>query len=220
MAKEILIYDFIGEDFFGEGVTAKKIKAELDAIPSHEEITVRINSGGGDVFDGFAIYNLLLDRGVNVIVDGLAASAASVIAMAGKTITMAENALMMIHDPWTMAIGNSDEMLKTAELLEKIKGSILKNYVSKTGIDAELLSEAMSKETWYSSDEAVEFGFADEVFAGVDIAMNAAAPWIKNSPMPSQENVQNEVQDEVHEDEQDVPSFRIAARAKMKILGK
>lgn len=215
---EILIYDFIGEDFFGEGVTAKKIKAELDAIPVGEEITVRINSGGGDVFDGFAIYNLLSGRDVDVVVDGLAASAASVIAMAGKTITMAENALMMIHDPWTFAIGNSDEMMRTAELLEKIKGSILNNYISKTGLDRDLLSDAMSAETWYSADEAIASGFADSTVEEKRVAMNTKFPWIKNCPMGECEEPEAHSETAQAQPEQFAPEYRIAARARLKDL--
>jgi len=203
---EILIYDFIGADFFGEGVTAKSVKKQLDDIQPGEEITVRVNSPGGDVFDGFAIYNLLkmADNTIHVVVDGLAASAASIIAISGDTVSMAGNALMMIHNPWTFAIGDSSDMLKTAETLEKIKGSILNNYVAKSGMDRDELSAAMDAETWYSAAEAVAAGLADEEIDEDAVIENIAAPWIRNAP-----------QREMAPARQD-PAFRIAARARIK----
>ncbi|MCK5219101.1 Clp protease ClpP, partial [bacterium] len=117
---EILIYDQIGEDWFGDGVQAKKFAEELRDLGDIETIELRINSPGGSVWDGNAIYNTL--RGhkatVNVTIDGLAASIASVIAMSGDTITMPENALMMIHNPATIAFGEAEEMRKAANMLD------------------------------------------------------------------------------------------------------
>lgn len=179
---EILIYDDIGEGFFGGGVTALSVKSQLDKLSG--DIKVRINSPGGDVFDGFAIHNLLKDYDgqVDVVVDGLAASAASVIAMAGDTITMADNALMMIHDPWTIALGSSEDMSKTAELLDKIKGSIITTYQSQTSLDEDEISGMMRDETWFNTEEAIEKGFATAKAEAKQSPMNLEKRWIKNAP--------------------------------------
>lgn len=204
---EILIYDAIGQDWFGEGVTAKSIKRQLDEYSAETDITVRINSPGGDVFDGFAIFNLLRQHKatINVVIDGLAASAASVIAMAGDTVEMAENALLMIHNPYTFAVGDASEMLKTAEMLETVKDSIITSYQVRVALSDEELSNAMDDETWYSYDEALENGFVDassEAGAPVD---NVTVPWIKNAPKTLEQQPQ-----------QSLPEFRIAARARLK----
>jgi ATP-dependent Clp protease protease subunit len=197
---EILIYEDIGQDWFGDGVTALSIKDQLDKISG--DVTVRINSPGGDVFDGFAIYNLLAahDGQINVVVDGLAASAASTIAMAGDTITMSDNALMMIHDPWSFAVGNAADMTKTAELLDKIKGSIVKTYQSHSGLDESEISELMTAETWLSADEAIEKGLATEKTESTVSISNIDKRWIKNAPPP----------DKIKDDEQTQTMWRVA----------
>ncbi|MDH3772192.1 MAG: Clp protease ClpP, partial [Nitrospirota bacterium] len=139
--KELLIYSDIGEGFFEEGITTAFVKGELDSAGG-EDITVRINSAGGDVFEGLGIYNVLdqYPGNVSVFVDGLAASAASVIAMAGAEIYMAENALMMIHDPYTMAVGSAQDMRETADLLDKVKGSIVTTYLGRSSESEESIS--------------------------------------------------------------------------------
>ncbi len=183
---EILIYDDIGESWFSEGVTAKGVKSQLDDM--NGDITVRINSGGGDVFEGFAIYELLkdYDGDVTVKVDGLAASAASVIAMAGNNVFMGETALLMIHDPYTFAIGNSAELTKTAELLDIIKGSIITAYKNRIDSSHEQISSWMKDETWFTAQDAISNGFADEKEEIEEQAMNFVKPWIQNAPKKSE----------------------------------
>lgn len=184
---EILIYSDIGDDYFGESVSAISVKAQLDRMPAGD-LSIRINSPGGSVFDGFAIYNLIKQyKGdVTVYVDGLAASAASVVAMAGDKIVMADNALMMIHDPWAMSMGTAEEMRQTAGLLDKIKDSIVGTYASKTGMDAEKIAQMMADETWMNATEAQSMGFATESIDGGQSVSNLAKPWIRNAPKPDQ----------------------------------
>lgn len=163
---ELMIYEDIGgykDPWTGEiiGLTAELVKNQLDEFEG--DLTVRVNSYGGDVFQGHAIYNLIrkYDKGeTTVVVDGIAASAASVIAMAGDKVEMPINAMLMIHDPWTFAIGNSEELLKTAETLDSIKQTIVNVYVDKTGKDASEISDMMSAETWLDADQAADLGFA------------------------------------------------------------
>lgn len=157
---EIFIYDQIGENWYGEGVTAKSIKRQLRNLEG--EITIRVNSLGGDVFEAAAIYNLLKEYEGNVVVkiDSIAASAASVIAMAGDEIIVPSNAMIMIHNPWSVAFGEAKDFIKKAELLDKIKETIANVYIEKTGASRNEINEMMDDETWLTSEEAVAFGFA------------------------------------------------------------
>lgn len=161
---EIMIYDPIGGDWYGNGVTAQRFVDDLAALGDVKDITVRINSPGGEVFDGFAIYNALKNHPaqVHVQIDGLAASIASVIAMAGDLVTMGTGAMIMIHDPWSIALGDADDFRGAAEMLDQIKVGIIDAYAVRTGIDRDELSTMMDKETWLTVDEAIEKGFADE----------------------------------------------------------
>jgi ATP-dependent Clp endopeptidase proteolytic subunit ClpP len=160
---KILIYEQIGETFFGEGVSAKKFINELDGL-NVSSIDLHINSPGGNVFDGTSIYNALVahDAVVNVIIDGIAASIASVIAMAGDTIEMPENSLLMIHDPSALVMGTAKDMEKMAEILGKIKGGMIKSYQTKLAMDDDEISEMMSSETWLTANEAAELGIVDK----------------------------------------------------------
>lgn len=177
-AAEIYIYDEIGY----WGVTAKEFARDLKEIKATDSITLRINSPGGSVTDGIAIYNLLKNHQaqVNVHIDGLAASMASIIAMAGDTITMPENALMMIHNPWGHAMGDSEEMRKTADVLDKMKKALLSAYANKSGRSDEELDELMTAETWMTGAEAVEMGFADQVTDEVMLAASFDVSKIQN----------------------------------------
>ena len=159
---EILIYEEIGM----WGISAKQFAADLKALGSLKSISLRLNSPGGSVFDGASIYNLLrqIDAEVTVYVDGLAASIASVIAMAGDKVVMADNALMMIHDPWSMVIGSADEMRQEADVLDKVKESLVTTYQNRTGMNRDEIAALMADETWLDAEEAVEFGFADETY--------------------------------------------------------
>jgi ATP-dependent Clp protease, protease subunit len=164
---EIWLYDQIGESFWGEGISAKTFQKELAALGRVTTINLRINSPGGDVFDGLAIYNQLAAHPARVIVDidGLAASIASVIAMAGDEIRIAANAMMMVHNPHGMAMGDANEMQRVAALLSQVKGSLADTYAARTSQPRAQLEAWMDDETWMVADTAVQYGFADAISA-------------------------------------------------------
>lgn len=182
---ELFIYDIIGKDFWGDGSTveAKKLISEVKAAGEIDEIVLRINSNGGSVFEGNAIYNFLEGHKAKktVYIDSLAASMASVLAMLGE-VHMPKNAMMMIHDPLMLIYGNSAEMEKAIDLLEKIKLGIVSAYENKTGLDRETISEMMTTETWMTADEAKALGFADFVSAPVKMAAAFDLSPFKNVP--------------------------------------
>ena len=157
---EITLYDEIGI----WGVSAKAFRQELDRI-SARRIILRINSPGGDVFDGIAMHNDLRSHQADVttVVTGLAASAASIVAMAGDTIEMASNAMMMIHNAWVFAAGNKNDLREVADVLDKIDAALAKTYTERTGIPEKDVAGMMSDETWLSATDAVDKGFADSV---------------------------------------------------------
>lgn len=169
----ISIYDAIGADYFGEGVTAKRISAALRSIGADKDIVVAINSPGGDFFEGAAIYNLLAEHKghVTVKVIGMAASAASVIAMAGDTIEVSQVGFLMIHNAWGMVIGNRHDMNQAADVFSKFDTSMRDLYAARTGVDAKDIEKLMDGETWLGAQEAVDKGFADSV-----IDVKAAEP--------------------------------------------
>lgn len=175
---EILIYDVIGEGFFYGGVTAKAVKGALAELAG-KDITVRINSPGGSVFEANAIYNLLKehDGAVTTIVDSLAASAASYIAMVGKTRKIAENGMIMIHEPAAITFGDAAEHNKTAGLLDKLRDVIVGMYQSRSGQDEQQLKDWMLAETWFTAEEAKEIAFVDEILPNkTGEASNRATP--------------------------------------------
>ena len=151
------------ETWYGDEVTQKMFKEELQ--DGEGDITVWINSPGGDVFAAAQIYNMLMDYKGNVTVkiDGLAASAASVIAMAGTEVQMSPVAMMMIHNPATIAIGDSSEMKKAIDMLDEVKESIMNAYEIKTGLSRSRISHLMDAESWFNAKKAVELGFADKL---------------------------------------------------------
>lgn len=157
---EIMLYDEIG--FWG--VTASEFNKQLSGIKA-KTINLRVNSPGGDVFDGIAIYNALRDHPARVVthIDGVAASIASVIALAGDEVRMAENAFMMIHNAWGMVIGYAEDMRKEADLLDKVSGSLLMAYENKTTSSSAEIQAWMDDETWFTAEEAAEAGFVDEI---------------------------------------------------------
>lgn len=156
---EILIYDEIGY----WGITATDFAAAFKAAGSGP-VNIRINSPGGDVFDGLAIYNMILAHGnVTTFVDGLAASAASYIAMGGKTVNMAEASQLMIHNAWGLTVGNQADHIKQAAVLAKIDGQLADIYAAKTGKPAEDIAAMMAAETWLTAKEANADGFCDAV---------------------------------------------------------
>lgn len=163
---EIWLYDSVGAGWFG-GMSANDFVKELKNLGKVDTINLHINSPGGAVFDGVAIYNALKGHParVEVDVDGVAASIASVIAMAGHEIRIADNAMMMIHDPYTMAAGDAAELRKSADLLDQIALVIRSTYAKRTGQDEAQIGAMMAAETWMTASEAFEQGFADAVTA-------------------------------------------------------
>lgn len=155
---EIVLYDEIG----AFGVNASMFRDMLKDAKG-QTIELSINSPGGDVFDGIAIYNELKEHKgkVSVRVMGLAASAASIVAMAGDEVIIGEGAHLMIHKAWTMALGDAMELRKTADMLEGIDGSLVGIYHNRTGIKPDKLASMLEEETWLTADEAIELGFAD-----------------------------------------------------------
>ena len=167
---ELMLYGDIAESFWGDTISAKEVTeylADLDV----ENINVYINSNGGVVDTAIAINNALRRHKakVTVNIDGIAASAATLITCAGDTVRMPKNALFMIHNPSTIAMGDSEEMRKQADVLEKYKNSITETYLQKVNIDKEKLSELMDNESWLSAEEALKYGFIDEIIENADI---------------------------------------------------
>ena len=174
---EILLYDQIADfdsEFFGY-MSARGLINQIKAFGEISSITLRINSVGGDVFEAQTMYNYLRTHSakVTVRVDGLAASAASVVAMAGDKIIMPSNALMMIHNPSGGVWGEAEDMRDTAEILDKIRDTIANVYVSRTGLDREKVISMMNEETWMSATEAQDLKFCDEVEQAVEITAKA-----------------------------------------------
>lgn len=166
---EILLYGSIGDSFWDGSVSAKEFNDMLDEVKNASVINLRLNSPGGEVFDGVAIYNSLLRHSARVEVDieGIAASIASVIAMAGDEVRIAESAMMMIHDPRTIVVGTAKEMRDMADRADKAKEGLVHAYhrkVDKEGGHG--IETLMTDETWFTSHEAVALGLADTVSAG------------------------------------------------------
>lgn len=174
---ELLIYDYI-DDWGGEwGVSAADVMAALDAIGDVPALTVRLNSPGGSYFEGVAIYNALARHPatVTVHVDALAASAASVIAMAGDRVVMGQGSQIMIHEAATIALGRADDMRACAVMLDQTNDDIAGFYAARTGGDVAMWREAVRQETWYTAAQAVAAGLADEV----------ATPPVRSAPPPA-----------------------------------
>lgn len=175
---EIFIYGPIGSSFFEESVSAKQFARDLRGLKDVTAIDLRMNSEGGDVFEGQAIYTLLQDHQaeITVHIDGVAASAASFIAMAGDRIKIAESAFVMIHNAWAVALGDGDEFRRMADLLDNVNGVIRDKYAARTGQNPETVAEMMAAETWMNGPEAVERGFADEVVENLQVAATIRDP--------------------------------------------
>lgn len=174
---EILLYDEISDIDSGEWglISARGLINRVKALGNVKNITLRINSIGGDVFQAQAIYSYLRTHPAQIIVrvDGLAASAASVIAMSGDKIIMPRNALMMIHNPAGGVYGEADDMRDTAEILDKVRDTIANVYVTRTGLAREKVIAMMDAETWLNADEAKELSFCDEVDEALTVAAMA-----------------------------------------------
>lgn len=175
--------------WFDDDITPKLFREELMA--GSGDITVWLNSPGGDCVAAAQIYNMLMDYkgSVTVKIDGIAASAASVIAMAGTKVLMSPVSMMFIHNPMTVALGNSDEMQKAIEMLHEVKESIINAYEIKTGLSRAKLSRLMDAETWMDANKAVELGFADGILQRAEQSSDVIAPTA--SMMYSRVNVVN-----------------------------
>lgn len=167
---EISIFDEIG--MFG--VSAKQFISDLQAIPADHSILLKIHSPGGEVFDGNAIFTALQRRGnVEVQIEGIAASMATVISLAGSPVKMAANGFYMIHNPWGSAVGDSSEMRKQAELLDRIRQNMVNAYAAKSGQEPALIESWMDAETWFTAEQAQAAGFVDEITDGMALAASA-----------------------------------------------
>ena len=181
--QEILIYDEIGPDWLGM-VNAKWLREQMPA--DKEPVTIRINSPGGDVVEGQAIYNILAGRsgGTTIKVDGLSASIASYIMLAGDEIEIAENAMVMIHNAWAFSAGNADSHRNIAAVLDKFDDVLLSGYVARSSGKKNRLdfADAMAKEPWLSASEAVEWGLADRTGQPLKVAACVAPGRYLNAP--------------------------------------
>jgi ATP-dependent Clp protease, protease subunit len=205
---EILIYGPIVDlAFFEDEVTTKAIMDRLEELKESDEITVRLNSPGGFAFEGITIYNALVRHSAKIIVaiDGLAASAASIVAMAGDRIKIADNGAMMIHDPWGFAIGTAEDMTAQAEALDTIAKGLANTYAARTGQSKADIRKWMKKETWFTADEAKKNGFADEVIKLKQKAMTSIELSIFN-------NVPDWAREAFSKKEEETPSEGAEAR--------
>lgn len=173
----ISVFDVIGADWYGEGVTASRIAGALRATGG-ADVTVNINSPGGDMFEGLAIYNLLreYEGKVTVKVLGLAASAASIIAMAGDEVQIGRGAFLMIHNCWVCAMGNRHDLAQVAADMEPFDKAMNDIYGARTGLSAEAIEAMMNAETYIGGSDAVEKGFADRLLSADEIADDNDSP--------------------------------------------
>lgn len=175
-SRTIGIYDVIGEDYWtGGGFTAKRMSAALRSM-GKGPVTVAINSPGGDMFEGIAMYSMLKEHPgeVTVKVMGLAASAASIVAMAGDQVKIARPAFLMIHNCWMIAIGNRHHMRDVADQLEPFDAAMADVYAARTGEDAKAIAKLMDRETWIGGSAAVDQGFADALLDSEEVGKSAS----------------------------------------------
>ena len=171
----ITMLDIIGDDGMGGGVGAKRIAAALRAI-GNRDVTVQINSPGGDMFEGIAIYNLLRAHPAEVSIEvlGIAASAASIIAMAGDNIRMAPSSFLMLHNAWGVVIGNRHDMAEAATLFERFDGALADIYAARSGMARSEIAALLDAETFLTAEEAVAAGIADTIAGGADASTYAS----------------------------------------------
>ena len=179
-SQDLFIFDMIGQG----GVTAQSVVADLTKAGSNTPINLRVNSAGGDVFEGIAIYNALKKHNapVSVEIEGLAASMASVIMLAGDTISASENSLIMIHNPSIGIQGESKDLTKKAELLDKIKTQMVSIYTSKSKLSDKDVIKMMDSESWLTAEEAKEKGFIDNVGGAINVAANTKLEVFNSAP--------------------------------------
>lgn len=183
---KINIYDYIGSG----GITAKDISDLLDNFEKEhvEVVEVHINSFGGEIFEGFAIFNLLREKdNVSIFIDGIAASISSVIALSGNKVNIYKNAYLMVHNPWNISIGDTNDHKKNADDLAKFRDTLIDMYKSKTGMSEEDLKEMLDRQTFLNADEALEYGFVDNVINNLP-AKNYVALYSDVIDNPSKNN--------------------------------
>lgn len=175
---EIYLYGVIGTDWFGDGVSAKQFATDLKALGDVKTIDLRINSEGGSVFDGKAMYSLLNEHKAKIVVhiDGLAASAASFVAMAGDEIEISEGGFVMIHNAYMVAIGDAREMRRSADMLDTVNNTIIDTYVARTKGSRKSIQTMMDNETWMTGAEAVKNGFATKMVENLKVAASVSHP--------------------------------------------
>lgn len=183
---EICIYSDIGSEMWG-GVSSKMFKKELDALDGVQKLEVRINSGGGDAFEGLAMHNMIRQFKCDskiAYVDALCASAATVVALGAQTISMADESWFMIHRSATFAFGNANDIAHTLELLQKVDQQLIRIYDTKTSLGTKKIEAMLDDETWMTAQEAVDYGFVDEITAPAEtrIAASLSRKWFKNPP--------------------------------------
>ncbi|EAA2610826.1 Clp protease ClpP [Salmonella enterica subsp. enterica serovar Senftenberg] len=173
----ISVFDVIGQDYWGEGVTAKRIAGALRAM-NGADVTVNINSPGGDIFEGLAIYNLLREYEGNVTVKvlGIAASAASVIAMAGDDIQIGRGAFLMIHNCWVYAMGNRHDFAELAQSLEPFDTAMADIYAARSGLDMAAVQKLMDAESYIGGSDAVAKGLADSLLSADAVSAGDESP--------------------------------------------
>ncbi len=179
--------DIVSEAYYSSDVSPKVIKDQL-ADADGADINITMNSGGGSTIAGSAIINMMRSYEGNIHVHniGISASMASVILAEATTASMADNALLMIHNPWSMAMGDSNDMKKQADILDKIKDSLLMAYVRKTGKSEEEISAMMDEETWLTAQEAYDMGFIDEITTAQEIAAHSNLQFFGGTKLPEQ----------------------------------
>ncbi|WP_299473180.1 head maturation protease, ClpP-related [uncultured Paracoccus sp.] len=179
----VTVLDVIGDDGIGGGVSAKRIAAALRAI-GKRDVTVQINSPGGDMFEGIAIYNLLRAHpaAVSIEVLGIAASAASIIAMAGDNIRMARSSFLMLHNAWGVVIGNRHDMAEAAALFERFDGALADIYAARSGMARSEIAALLDAETFLTAEEAVAAGIADTIAGGADASTYASHAAAQSRP--------------------------------------
>jgi ATP-dependent Clp protease protease subunit len=182
---EIILHEQIGKDYLSEdGISSKQFAEDIKALGDVDRIIIRINSPGGSVFEGLAIYNILKAHTAEkiVYVDGVAASIASAVAMAGDKVIMPENTMLMIHDPHALAVGDAELMRKMADTLDKTAESLVTIYRDKCKQPRNVIREKMKAETWFTAAEALEFGLCDEITESIKIVAHFDFSKFINTP--------------------------------------
>lgn len=214
---ELVFYGPVGASFWEDSITAKSVSSALKDMGEVDEIEIRINSVGGDVFEGVAIYNRLAQHKAKkvVYVDALAASIASIIAMAGDEILVGDGAEIMVHKPWTIAAGDSSDFLNVVDRLDDVEENLVTIYSKRTGLGRSEIKEMLAKETWLDADTAIEEGFATAKAELPDYQIAASmvkpdiekASWINKAPKNFGEKAKKEINDKLTASKDKIESF-------------